>query len=42
MIEDNIENIRRSAIPKIKEKIKKDPRYIHPCERQEDMKRLKN
>lgn len=45
MTENNysIENIRIDAIAEIKEKIKKNPKYLHPCnkERQEDMKRLK-
>lgn len=42
-MEDNIEKIRKNAITEIKEKVKKSPGYLHPCnkERQEDMKRLK-
>ena len=42
-MEESIEKIRRDAIAGIKEKVKKDQKYIHPCnkERQEDMKRLK-
>ena len=27
---DNIEKIRKDAITEIKEKIKKDPKYLHP------------
>lgn len=39
---DNIEKIRKDALSDIKEKIKKDSKYLHPCnkERLEDMKRL--
>lgn len=42
-MEENIDEIRRNAIHEIKEKIKKNSGYLHPCnkERQEDMKRLK-
>ncbi len=42
MNNENIYEIRRKAILEIKEKIKKNPKYLHPCnkERQEDMKRL--
>ena len=40
---ENINEIRKEAIPKIKEKTKKNPRYLHPCnkERLEDMVALK-
>lgn len=40
---EDIENIRRNSIISIKEKVKKNPNYTHPCneERQEDMNRLK-
>ena len=40
---ENIDQIKRKAIVEIKEKVKKNPGYLHPCnkERQEDMKRLK-
>lgn len=43
MTEDSIGDIRRKAISEIKEKVKKNPRYLYPCnkERQEDMKRFK-
>ena len=39
---DNIDVIRREVIVEIKEKIKKNPKYLHPAnkERQDDMKRL--
>lgn len=39
---ENIDETRKNFIVEIKEKIKKNPRYIHPLnkERQEDMKRL--
>ncbi len=39
----DIENIRNDAIIEIKEKVKKNHRYLHPCnkERLEDMKRFK-
>lgn len=42
MEKDNIGIIRKRYIPKIREKIRKNPKYIHPCnkEYQEDMKRL--
>lgn len=42
MEENNIEIIRKKYISKIREKIKKNPKYIHPCnkEYQEDMKSL--
>ena len=42
MTKENINEIRIEWITKIKEKIKKNPRYIHPCniERQDDMKTL--
>lgn len=42
-MEDDIEKIRKDAITEIKEKVKKSPGYLHPCnkERQEDRKRLK-
>src|SRR3990167_3472046 len=42
MTADNIEKIRKDALSDIKEKIKKNPKYLHPCnkERLEDMKRL--
>lgn len=42
-MEDNIDKIRRYVIVEIKNKIGKNPGYLHPCnkERQEDMKRLK-
>lgn len=41
-MEDNIEKIRKDAVKEIKEKAKKNPGYLHPCnkERLEDMKRL--
>ncbi len=40
---DSIENMRRNTISEIKEKIKKDPKYLHPCnkERLEYQKNLK-
>jgi len=43
MKENDIENIRINAISEIKEKIRKDSKYVHPCnkERQNDQKRLK-
>ncbi len=31
MIDENIENIRKDAISGIKEKVKKNPKYLHPC-----------
>ena len=39
---ENIENIRKNTIYEIKEKVKKNPKYLHPTnkERIEDMKRL--
>ena len=39
---DNIEEVRRNAMAEVKEKIKKDKKYMHPLnkERNEDMKRL--
>lgn len=39
---ENIENIRKNAIAEIKEKVKKNHGYLHPCnkEKQEDMKRF--
>jgi hypothetical protein len=39
---ESIENIRKNAIDEIKEKVKKNPKYLHPMnkERLEDMKRL--
>ena len=42
MNNDNIENIRKNAVTKIKEKVKQNPKYLHPMnkERQEVMKRL--
>lgn len=42
MTKENIYGIRIEWIIKIKEKIKKNPKYIHPCnrERQEDMEIL--
>ena len=42
-MEDDIEKIRRNTIAEIKEKVNKNPKYLHPMnkERQEDMKRLK-
>lgn len=41
-MEDDIEKIRESAIVEIKEKVNKNPKYLHPMnkERQEDMKRF--
>lgn len=43
MTEDNIESVRKIAIQEIKEKIKKNSKYTHPCnkERQNDEKRLR-
>ena len=43
MIENDIENIRINAISEIKEKVRQDSKYVHPCnkERQDDQKRLK-
>ena len=43
MEENNIEDIRSNTVEKIKEKIKRNPKYLNPCnkERQEDIKRLK-
>jgi hypothetical protein len=43
MTENNIENMRRNAIQEVKEKIKKNLKYTHPCnkERKNDEKRLK-
>lgn len=40
---ENIDDIRSKTITEIKEKVKKNPGYLHPMnkERQEDMKRLK-
>lgn len=39
-MEESIENIRRDIIIEIKEKVKRNLGYLHPCnkERQEDMK----
>jgi len=39
---ESIENIRKNAIDEIKEKVKKNPKYLHPTnkERLEDMKKL--
>ena len=41
-IMENSDEIRRKAIKYIKEKVNKNPGYLHPCnrERLEDMKRL--
>jgi len=38
----NIDEIRRNVVIEIKEKVKRNPKYLHPCnkERLEDMKRL--
>lgn len=42
-MEENIDEIRRKVVTEIKDKVRKNPGYAHPCnkERQEDMKRLK-
>lgn len=42
MINENIDKTRRDAISEIREKAKKNPGYLHPCnkERREDMKTL--
>lgn len=43
MTENNIENIRSGAIQEIKAKIKKNRKYVHPCNKdfQDDIKRLR-
>lgn len=34
MTKDNIENIRKDAIVEIKEKIRNNPKYVHPLNKE--------